>query len=128
MAVQALEHAGFECETFEAVEDALKSLEHRGAEAMVVDLNVPGLNGADLVEKIRRKDPDIPVIVATSPASVAAGAAAVRRGAFDFVAKPFDADELAAAVGRAVEMTALQRENEKLRERLDVATRAAGFI
>jgi DNA-binding NtrC family response regulator len=128
MAALALEHAGFDCETFEAVEDALKSLEHRGADAMVVDLNVPGLNGADLVEKIHRKDPDMPVIVATSPASSSAGAEAVRRGAFDFVAKPFDADELAAAVRRATEMTALQRENQKLRERLDVATRAAGFV
>jgi DNA-binding NtrC family response regulator len=128
MAVSALQQAGFACETFEGVDDALKSLEHRGAEAMVVDLNVAGLNGADVVEKIHKKDPEMPVIVATSPASPVGAAEAVKRGAFDFVAKPFVAEELVTAVSRASEMTALQRENQKLRERLDVATRAAGFV
>jgi DNA-binding NtrC family response regulator len=68
-------------------------------------------------------------VVLTAPSvSTESAKAALKGGAFDYVTKPFDSEELSAVVNRAVEMSTLQRENRKLREQLDVASIAAGFV
>ena len=68
------------------------------------------------------------VVMSVPLPAVESAKEALRGGAFDCVTKPFDSDELNAVVTRAVEMNALQRENRKLREQLDVASIAAGFV
>jgi len=68
------------------------------------------------------------VVMSVPLPAVESAKEALRSGAFDCVTKPFDSDDLNAVVTRAVEMNALQRENRKLREQLDVASIAAGFV
>ena len=127
-AASVLTQAGYECETCPTVEAALKVLEHQGADVIVADMRMPGMDGMDLLKKVRTKEPDLQVVLAVASPSPESAKEALRGGAFDFVTKPFDSDELNAVVNRAVEMSALQRENRKLREQLDVASIAAGFV
>ncbi len=86
------------------------------------------MDGMDLLKKVQSKDPDMAVVMSVPLPAVESAKEALRSGAFDCLTKPFDSDELNAVVSRAVEMSALQRENRKLREQLDVASIAAGFI
>src|SRR5260221_8057062 len=74
------------------------------------------MEGRELVRALKREGPDLPVVLLTGYGSVAWAVAAMREGAFDYVTKPFDNDELRAAVARALEMTRLERENRYLRE------------
>jgi DNA-binding NtrC family response regulator len=89
---------------------------------------MPGMDGMDLLKNVQSKDPDLAVVMSVPLPAAESAKEALRGGAFDCVTKPFDSDELNAVVNRAVEMSALQRENRKLREQLDVASVAAGFI
>src|ERR1700692_4529175 len=91
-------------------------------------MRMPGMDGMDLLKKVQSKDPDLAVVMSVPLPAAESAKEALRGGAFGCVTKPFDSDELNAFVTRAVEMSALQRENRKLREQLDVASIAAGFI
>ena len=127
-AAKVLSQAGYECETCPTVEAALKVLEHQGADVIVADMRMPGMDGMELLKKVHSKDPELAVVLSVPLPAVESAKEALRSGAFDCVTKPFDSDELNAVVHRAVEMSALQRENRKLREQLDVASVAAGFV
>ncbi len=127
-AASVLSQAGYECETYPTVEAALLALDLKGADVIVADMRMPGMDGMDLLKKVHIKEPDLAVVLTAPGPSAESAKAAIRGGAFDYVTKPFDTDELNAVVNRAVEMSTLQRENRKLREQLDVASVAAGFI
>ena len=127
-AAKVLSQAGYECETCPTVEAALKVLEHQGADVIVAEMRMPGMDGMELLKKVHSKNPETAVVMTVPLPAVESAKEALRSGAFDCVTKPFDSDELNAVVNRAVEMNALQRENRKLREQLDVASIAAGFV
>ncbi|HXN11703.1 MAG TPA: sigma-54 dependent transcriptional regulator [Candidatus Acidoferrales bacterium] len=127
-AAVVLSQAGYECETCPTVEAALTVLEHEGADVIIADMRMQGMDGMELLKKVQIKDPDMAVVMSVPLPAAESAREALRGGAFDCVTKPFDNDELNAVVTRAVEMSALQRENRKLREQLDVASIAAGFI
>jgi len=127
-AAAVLSEAGYECETCPTVDAAMKVLEHVGADVIVADMRMPGMDGMDLLKKVKSKDPDMAVVMSVPLPAAESAKEALHSGAFDCVTKPFDSDQLTAVVTRAVEMSALQRENRKLREQLDVASVAAAFI
>jgi DNA-binding NtrC family response regulator len=127
-AASVLSQAGYECETYPTVEAALAALDLKGADVIVADMRMPGMDGMDLLKKVHIKEPDLAVVLTAPGPSAESAKAAMKGGAFDYVTKPFDTDELSAVVNRAVEMSTLQRENRKLREQLDVASIAAGFV
>ncbi|HKA29681.1 MAG TPA: sigma-54 dependent transcriptional regulator [Candidatus Binatia bacterium] len=112
----ALTHAGWECETCVSGAAALVALERREADVVVTDWKMPGMDGLELLREIHARRPRLPVILLTAFASVRAAVDAMRDGAFDYVAKPFDNDELRAAVSRALELGRLERENRWLRQ------------
>jgi two-component system, NtrC family, response regulator len=127
-AARVLSQAGYECETCPTVDAALKVLDHQDVDVIVADMKMPGMDGMDLLKKVQSKQPDIAVVLSVPLPAAESAKEALRGGAFDYVTKPFDSDELNAVVTRAVEFGALQRENRKLREQLDVASIAAGFV
>ena len=127
-AATVLSQAGYECETCPTVEAALKLLECKGADVIVADMRMPGMDGMDLLKKVQSKQSDVAVVLSVPLPAAESAKEALRAGAFDSVTKPFDNEELNAVVTRAVEMSTLQRENRKLREQLDVASIAAGFV
>jgi len=119
----ALERGGLECEACADGEAALAALDARGADAIVTDWKMPGMDGLELLRRLHARRPALPVILLTAHGDVRTAVAAMREGAFDFVTKPFDNDELRACVGRALELDRLQRENRWLRA--EVASRYA---
>ena len=112
----ALGRAGYECEACASGEAALEALEARGADVVMTDWKMPEMDGIELLRRLRARRPDLPVILITAFASVPSAVAAMREGAFDYVTKPFDNDELRAIVARALELTRLERENRYLRQ------------
>jgi len=127
-AASVLSQAGYECETFPTVDAALMALDFEGADVIVANMRMPGVDGMDLLKKVHDKEPDMTVVLTAPGQSAESAKKALKGGAFDYVTKPFDTEELSAVVNRAVEMSTLQRENRKLREQLDVASIAAGFV
>ena len=87
-------------------------------DVVVTDLNMPNMDGVELLKKLRAQDPDLPVILCTASGEVTAAVAAMRAGADDYLAKPVDIDALTLAIERAVERRALRVESENLRRQL----------
>jgi DNA-binding NtrC family response regulator len=119
----ALRRAGYECEAQHSGADALRALEERGADVLVTDWKMPEMDGLELLRRVQAQRPNLPVILITAHGSVPSAVAAMREGAFDYVTKPFDNDELRALVARALDMTRLERENRYLRQ--EVSSRYA---
>lgn len=97
---------------FDALRDRIPSL-------IVLDVwlqNSP-LDGIEILEKIKNVHPELPVIIISGHGTIETAVAAIKKGAYDFVEKPFNADRLILAVNRALEATRLRRENSELRVR-----------
>jgi two-component system response regulator HydG len=110
---------GFEAVTVTSADEAFSMLTAGDEfDVLVTDLHMRGMNGVELCDRVVRNRPDVPVIVVTAFASVHTAVATLRAGAFDFLTKPVDSDELASAVERA-------QQNRRLREEVKVLRRAA---
>lgn len=94
---------------------AIEIIAKRRPDAVVTDLRMPGMTGIELLEKIREIDEDLPVVMMTAFGAVETAVQAIKLGAFDYLTKPFEGDELIVAVKRAIEHGRLVRENALLR-------------
>jgi DNA-binding NtrC family response regulator len=99
-------------------EAALAQLDH--AEVVLTDLAMPGRDGLGLIAAIRERDTTLPVVLLTAHGSERVAVQAMRAGAYDYLAKPFDLDELAIVLERAVEYAGLRRSDE--RRRIELVT------
>ncbi|MBW1850045.1 MAG: response regulator, partial [Deltaproteobacteria bacterium] len=95
-------------------DEGLKILETKGASIVLLDLKMPGMDGIEVLERIRKMDESILVIVITGYATVETAIEAMKLGAYDFISKPFEPDQLRIVVNRAWEKIRLTREAEKL--------------
>lgn len=86
--------------------------------AVVTDLQMPEMSGVEVTKRVKAKHPDVPVIVMTAFGSVETAVDAMRKGAFDYITKPFKLTELSFTVDRAVQMWKLTSENKVLRAEL----------
>jgi DNA-binding NtrC family response regulator len=109
---------GFEVETAEDGLDALKKLESGPFDLMIVDLKMPRMDGISLQRRLQEVDPAGTVIILTAFAAVDTAVEALKLGAFDYVTKPVDPDELSHTVRRALEQKRLTEENVRLREKV----------
>jgi len=119
--VQALELAGFDVSAFQRAEAALEALSENFDGVVITDIRMPGMDGLQLFGRIRDIDPEIPVILITGHGDIDMAVKALHDGAFDFVAKPFAADHLAASTRKALENRRLVLENRRLRALADAA-------
>jgi DNA-binding NtrC family response regulator len=92
-------------------------------DVLITDLNLGDGQGLDLIDRMHALAPEVPVIVITAFGSIESAVAAIRRGAYDFITKPFDCDVLALTVERALERRRLSLEVEALRERVEASQR-----
>ena len=113
-----LRREGYDVHGFTDPMAALSALEAREFDLLVTDLKMPGADGLEVLRRARKTSPELPVILITAHATVPTAVAALREGAFDYVQKPFDNEELRALVKRALEVTRLARENRYLRAEL----------
>src|SRR5206468_3731275 len=112
-----LRGAGFEVDTAGTAEDALRRTD--SADLILTDLRLPGMDGLELLSRIRAQNAAIPVIVMTAFGSIETAVQAMKAGAVDFLPKPFSLDHLMAVVTRALEVSKLRDENRQLRQELD---------
>jgi two-component system nitrogen regulation response regulator NtrX len=75
------------------------------------------MDGIDILKKVKRDNPDIPVVIISGHGNIEIAVAAIKQGAYDFIEKPFNIDQLMVVVGRAMETSRLRRENQELRRR-----------
>lgn len=94
---------------------ALEKITRRRFEAVITDLQMPEMDGLDLLAEIRKIDEQLPVIFMTAYGTVETAVAAMKQGAYDYITKPFSGDELLVAVERAIEHRRLLNENQILR-------------
>ncbi len=109
---------GYQCIGTTDPGKALAALRSDPPDLVLTDLRMPGMDGMELLKKVRHADADMPVIMLTAFATIESAVQAVKQGAFDYVAKPFSMDQLKLAVARALEHSRLHRENLRMRERL----------
>jgi two-component system response regulator AtoC len=109
---------GFEVETAEDAETALRRLEQWQPELLITDIHMPGMDGLALLAAVREKEPDIPVVLLTAYGSLKTAVDAIKAGAFDYLSKPFVVEDIRLVVRRALEHTKLVRENKSLRGQL----------
>ena len=105
-------------------EDGLALLE--GVDAVITDFAMPGMDGLELLRAIRERDPSLPVILLTAHGSEKLAVKAVRSGAYEYVTKPFDLDEMSAVLDRALEARSLRLENQQLNIERSVGRRIVG--
>jgi DNA-binding NtrC family response regulator len=90
--------------------EALKVLKHDDIEVVVTDLKMPGLDGMGLLERMARDYPSTPVIIITAHGTIATAVDALKKGAFDYITKPFDQDELKSVIHKAINTRRLNEE------------------
>ena len=119
---QALTDAGLHALAAENGQQALEVLSRRDIEVMLLDIRMPGLSGLEVLSEVQVRSPDTCVIMVTAIAEVATAVDAMKQGAYDYVAKPFDLDDVIMAVQRALErrtLVLLDRQHKReLEERL----------
>ena len=93
---QRLTLHGMEVETANSGEDALGILEEKTIDVVVLDVIMPGMGGLEILERIKNANPDIQVILLTGHGSTKEGIEGMRLGAFDFLTKPVELEELIA--------------------------------
>ncbi|MCC6908927.1 MAG: sigma-54-dependent Fis family transcriptional regulator [Phycisphaerales bacterium] len=104
---------------------AMKMIAEQRPAAVITDLQMPGMTGLELLAEIRRHDEQLPVVLMTAYATVQTAVQAMKTGAFDYITKPFEGDQLVATLRRAVEHARLLRENAVLQSKLE-STRGRG--
>lgn len=110
-----------ECEVAMAAngQEGLAAIKQEMPALMLLDLQMPGMDGMELLRSLRRDGIDLPVIVITAHGSIEAAVEAMKEGAYDFIPKPFDPKHLEIVVLKALERERLKREVEILSEEMD---------
>jgi len=111
---------GYEVYTASDGEAGLQELQKNTIDLVLLDLRLPRLSGLEVLTRIRKSDPELPVVILTAYGDVQTAVCAMKLGAFDYLLKGFDLDELLLVVQRALETSAMSRELRQLRrERSD---------
>lgn len=110
-----LTRAGFSVRTANDARSALSEITARRPDCVVTDHNMPGMTGVELIAQISAHDDELPVILMTAFGSIEIAVQAMKNGAYDFITKPFEGDELIIAVKRAIQHAAVVRENAILK-------------
>lgn len=113
-----LKQRGYEVTATADGEEALSVLRHGRYEVLLSDMKMPKLNGLDLLKQAKKVQPDIEVILMTAYAAVPQAVEAVKLGAFDYLTKPFEDDQLFRSIEKAVKFKRLENENKLLKEQL----------
>jgi two-component system response regulator HydG len=111
-----LEPHGYDVVSMSSASEALSALEHDEFQVVVTDINMPGVTGLEFCRRARADFPSLPVVLITAFGSMATAVAAIRAGAYDFISKPIQVQELLLTLARALEHRQLKDENKRLRD------------
>jgi len=120
---EALTQRNFEVTSRGSADEALRLLTEHEIDVVVTDFNMPTMTGVDLCRRIVANREDLPVIVMTAFGSMETSVAAIRAGAYDFVTKPLEIDDLVMTIERALKHRTLREEVKRLKSAVDDAHR-----
>lgn len=112
---------GFAVRTVGSAQEALTSFQPHTWDVALIDIKMPGIDGIELQNRLREADPDLIVIIMTGYASVETAIQALKQGAYDYICKPFEPDELVHTINNALEHRRAKKEVVQLREHLEEA-------
>jgi DNA-binding NtrC family response regulator len=119
---------GHRVDTAQSSAEALRLVADKDYDLAFLDIKMPGVDGLELQARLAAVKPDMTVIIMTAYASVETAVKALKAGAFDYIAKPFDPDELSVLVRRAGEHRSLRSENLRLKERLEAESAPSPIV
>ncbi|WP_413792411.1 MULTISPECIES: sigma-54-dependent transcriptional regulator [unclassified Pseudomonas] len=125
---QWLTLSGFQVQLFSRADECLARLPEHFPGVILSDVRMPGLSGLELLAEVRRRDPDLPVILLTGHGDVPMAVEAMRDGAYDFLEKPFSPEALLGSLHRALDKRTLVLENRRLHEQADARARLDGTL
>jgi DNA-binding NtrC family response regulator len=129
LVVDGLGREGFEVRTAMTPDDALAAIASSSDfDAVLADINMPQMNGLELGRRILDQRPDLPIIVITAFGSLETAISAIRAGAYDFVTKPFEIEQLVVAAERACQNHQLREEVRRLREAVTSSSPFSGIL
>ena len=114
-----LEDEGFETLTANSGPDALGILADSDVDLVLTDMKMPGMDGIELLELVKKEDADLPVIMMTAHGTVEKAVEAMQKGAYSYILKPFDNEQLVLYVNKAVSMFRVVKENRLLRDTVE---------
>ncbi|HEY3359317.1 MAG TPA: sigma-54 dependent transcriptional regulator [Polyangia bacterium] len=123
-----LQELGYQVDAVGAGAEALIRLREHEYDLVVTDIKMPDVDGLTVLDGVKRLQPRAPVILITAFASVEAAVEAMKRGAYDYVTKPFNRDEFKLIVARALRSSQLEDENQRLRGELEDQRRPEALI
>jgi DNA-binding NtrC family response regulator len=112
------EKTAYEVTTTNNPIEAVELAKQGGFDLVISDLKMPGLDGMEIIDAVKKVDEDIPVIIITAFASVESASEAIQKGGFDFLTKPFRKEQLLFTIEKALKWLTVQRENKMLKEQL----------
>jgi len=98
--------------------EALELTRSGNFDLVITDLKMPGLDGLQLLEEVKKRDEDVPVIIITAYGTIDAATEAIEKGGFDFITKPFKKEQILFTIEKAIKWLRVQRENKMLKEKL----------
>jgi two-component system response regulator AtoC len=113
---QALRDAGYIAEQAATAGEAIESVEREMPDLLLLDYKLPDRSGIEVLRVVRKSSPRTPVVMITAHASVGGAVEAMKEGAYDYIGKPFEMEELIQTVGRALETGQLREEVARVRE------------
>ncbi|ADH84983.1 sigma-54-dependent transcriptional regulator [Desulfurivibrio alkaliphilus] len=122
------ELAELQVETASKAEAGLALIREQSIDVLLLDIRMPEVSGLDLLSEVKKIDPWVTVVMMTAYGSIETAVTAVKRGAYDFITKPFEIPDLVMVLQKALERSRLIRENMNLRQRLPEQAGFAGLI
>ena len=123
-----LERDGYVIETAASGAEGLERLKETRFDILLVDIKMDGMSGLDVLEKVKSTDPDVAVVMITAYGSISTAIDAMKKGAYEYLLKPFDPNELGVLIEKIIETQAQARENLFLREQYKDRTRFESMI
>lgn len=125
---ELLEESGFECTAVEDGSVALNEIKEHHYGLVILDMRLPGMNGLEILKKIKESDPSLPVIMLTAFGDIKTAVECMKQGAQDFITKPFDNDAMILTIKKTLELKYLNQEVNILRKKLDENYRGGEVI
>jgi DNA-binding NtrC family response regulator len=124
----ALEASGYEVQTARSGEEGLELFQRENPDLVLLDHWLPGMNGDGVLRRIREEDSEIPVLIMTAQGSIEMAVNSMKMGAFDFLVKPFELDQVEALIKKGLDRVRLKKEVEWLRAQYQEKFRSGGII
>ncbi len=123
-----LEDEGHKTRLAKDSDEALRSIEERRPSLVILDIWLQGskLDGLEVLARVKKQHPDLPIVIISGHGNIETAVMAIKRGAYDYIEKPFKADRLVLVTARALENSKLKRENKELKERSNYSSDLIG--